>query len=115
MEQNNKMKFRLGALTKTDQIRALYEKKILTAANKLLKSLVNGAAEKPSLYSLIAFTVQQQYWLKHGKNAETYDYLYWQRKNWLNKGCTYYIPHKSNIGKTIFARLSGKIIAVFFV
>ena len=85
------------------------------AANKLIKSLNNGSGEKPSLYSLIAFNVQQQYWLKHGKNDVTYDYQYWQRKNWLNKGCTYYIPYKSNTLKTMFSKLFGKIIALFFI
>lgn len=110
-----KMKFRLGALTETKDIRALYDKKIRIAANQVLKSLNNGAAQKPSLYSLIAFTVQKRYWLKHEKYDGTYDYQYWQRKNWLNKGCTYYIPHKSNILKTIFGKLMGKIIALFFI
>jgi hypothetical protein len=110
-----RMKFRLGALTDIEDIRTIYDKEILIASKKLLKSLINDLAEKPSLYSLISFKVQQLYWLKHEKKNETYDYQYWDKKGWLNKECTYYIPHKSNILKSIFVKLLGKIIALFFI
>lgn len=115
MKVVGKMKFRLGALTEIEDIRTLYDKKISIAANRFLKSLINHSAKNPSVYSIIAFTVQQRFWLKHEKNGGMYDYQFWQNKNWLNTGCTYYVPHKANKLKTIFGRLVGNIIALFFI
>jgi multimeric flavodoxin WrbA len=115
MNVAGRMKFRLGALTQTDEIRTMYHENIHIAANKLVKSLKDCSAEKPSLYSLIAFTVQQRYWQKNKKYQLTYDYQYWERENWLSKGCTYYFKHKSSMWKTFLARLFGKVVAIFFI
>lgn len=114
MQIVGKQKFRLGALSDTAEIRVKYDTEILKAANQLLKASATSVAKNPSFYSLIAFSVQQYYWWKHSKCRETYDYRYWKEQNWLEKGCTYYIPQQANGVKIFFARVFAKVIGYFW-
>ena len=108
-----RMKFRLGALSDTDQIRSLYGEQIHRQSEMLVRSLLDGSAQKPSFYSLMAFAVQQRYWLKNKEYQNTYDYEYWLKQNWLKKECTYYTEKKAAALKVKFARLTAKIIMAF--
>ncbi len=108
-----RMKFRLGALSDIDHIRSVYKEQIRRESEKLVRSLLDGSAQKPSFYSLLAFAVQKRYWLKNKDYQDTYDYAYWVKQNWLKKECTYYSEKKSGVLRAAFARLTANIISVF--
>lgn len=109
------MKFRLGALSEIQDIKLKYDESINRAAKGFVQAIKNKSAEKPSFYSLIAFSVQQKYWLKNQQYKDTYDYKYWEDRKWMDHGCTYYFPQKSNALKVKIAEIIGRVVAVFFV
>ena len=109
----DRMKFRLGAISDIDHIRSVYGELIRRQSEKLVRSLLDGSAQKPSFYSLIAFAVQQRYWLKNKDFQDTYDYAYWRKQNWLDKKCNYYSENKTGALRTAFARLTAHIVMVF--
>jgi len=96
------------------EIESRYNNEIKKAAQVLFKTVKNKSSQKPSLYSLIAFKVQQKYWQKATKYQNSVDYKYWQSNKWLQKGCNYYIPNKASFLKIKFAQLVGSIVAVFY-
>lgn len=67
-------------------------------------------SKKISTYSLVAFNVQKQFWLRKNKVKEPYDYNYWIEQGWLNKDCFYYRPVKVNIFKKYIAKLMSKFV-----
>ena len=108
-------KFRTGALMDSVEIELEYNSKIEKAAEGLLKAVKNNLAQRPTLYSLIAFKVQQKSWQKATQRKETIDYQYWQSNEWLQRNCNYYIPNEASFLKVKFARLIGNIVAIFFI
>ncbi|KOA18088.1 iron-sulfur flavoprotein [Clostridium homopropionicum DSM 5847] len=108
-------KFRAGALMENDQIKSRYGNDIKVIANKLFSSIHDHRAEYPSFYSLMVFKVQQKCWQKVIKEQNTFDCSYWENKGWLEKTCSYYIPHNSNPIKIKLARIAGSIISIFFL
>ncbi|MGI5859274.1 MAG: flavodoxin family protein [Tepidanaerobacteraceae bacterium] len=108
-------KFRTGELMDFVQMESKHSGQIEKAAEVLLKSVKNNSVQRPSLYSLIVFKVQQKYWHKSTKRQNTVDYQYWQRNGWLRGDCNYYIPNKASFLKTKLAGLIGSIVAVFFI
>ncbi len=110
-----KMKFRLGALSEMEEIKSKYDESISRISKSFVQGIEKKSAEKPSLYSLIVFTVQQTCWLKNQQYKDTFDYKYWEEKKWLENGCAFYFPQKSNALKVKIAKIIGKVVAAFFV
>lgn len=108
-------KFRTGELMDSVEMESKYSSEIKKAAEVLYKAVKNNSDKSPSLYSLIIFKVQQECWQKSTQCKDTVDYKYWQRKDWLKKDCTYYIPNKASFLKIKFARLIGSIVAIFYI
>ncbi len=108
-------KFRAGVLMDSVEMESKYNNKIKKAAEILFKAVKNNSAQNPSLYSLIAFKVQQKSWQKSTQRQDTVDYQYWKKNKWLERNCNYYIPNKASLLKIKFARLIGSIIAIFFI
>lgn len=108
-------KFRTGALMDGAEMALEYSSEFKKIAEIFILAVKNNSAQRPSLYSLIVFKVQQKSWQKVMQRKETIDYQYWQGKEWLQKNCNYYIPIKTNFLKVKFARLIGSIIAIFFI
>ncbi len=108
-------RFRTGALMKTDDMEEKYGRVIKKTAGKLIHAISNGSSAKPSVFSLIAFTVQQACWLREGIDKNSVDYKYWYDNGWLEKGCKYYFRHGANPLKAGFSNLLGRIAALFFI
>lgn len=106
-------KFRLGAISATEDIRNRYFTKIQRSARRLVRS-IRKQPFSPSFYSLIAFTVQQSYWRRSEAFENTFDYAFWKGAGWLEQGKRYYDPAMARSPKAIFARLLGKFVALFF-
>ncbi len=109
-----KGKFITGALTARKDLNEHYAPKIKNLAVKLHKKLSSKKRGSPSLYSLVAFRVQQKYW-KKTENYNSYDYTYWKDKGWLENSCNYYTKHSAGWIKTKSAGIFGKLISLFFV
>ena len=69
--------FRLGALSTRDEIAARYGETIERDARRFFRQLLRQPF-RPSMYSLIAFTVQQSLWSKSSVDHDTVDYRYWR-------------------------------------
>ena len=106
-------KYRVGAITESEEIHRRYYAKIQRRARRLVGS-IQKQPFRPSLYSLIAFTVQQTYWRRNKAYFNTYDYAFWNNAGWLDKGRRYYDPALARSPKALVARLLGKLIALFF-
>jgi len=106
-------KYRLGAITKPEEIRRRYAKQISRSARRLVGS-IRKQPFRPSLYSLIAFTVQQTYWRRNKAQFNTYDYAFWNGAGWLDNGRRYYNPAMARSLRARIARLFGKFVALFF-
>ncbi len=106
-------KYRLGAITEPEEIRRRYAKQISRSARRLVGS-IRKKPFRPSLYSLIAFTVQQTYWRRDKAYFNTYDYAFWNNTGWLDSGRRYYDPAMARSLRAIVARLFGKFVALFF-
>ena len=107
--------FRMGALMDSAEIEAKYGGAIRKAAAKFFREVRENEVPDPSFYSLIAFKVQQKFWLKNEKYCDTVDFRYWQENGWLRKGCRYYVPSRANLLKVALARGVGSLAAMFFV
>jgi multimeric flavodoxin WrbA len=108
-------KFRTGKMMNSTEMESRYSSEIKKAAEVFFKALKNKSALRPSLYSLIAFKVQQKCWQKSTQYQDTVDYQYWRRNEWLQRDCNYYIPNKASFLKIKFARLIGSIVAAFYI
>ncbi|MEA4938456.1 MAG: flavodoxin family protein [Christensenella sp.] len=106
-------KYRLGAITEPEEIRRRYAKQISRSARRLVSS-IQKKPFRPSLYSLIAFTVQQTYWRRNKAYFNTFDYAFWNSAGWLDNGRRYYDPAMARSLRASVARLLGKFVALFF-
>ncbi len=104
---------RMGARLKRDEIKKRHEKTLRNAAKRLCDAGNRGRAQRPSLQSLIVFTVQQHSWRRE-VTPSAVTRAYWERQGWLNPKCAFYIPHRRKIVQGI-ARLAGLAIAKFFI
>ena len=107
------LKFRLGAITEPEEICKRYANRIQHSARRLVGS-IQKQPFRPSFYSLIAFTVQQAYWRKNTSYLDTYDYAFWKKAGWLDRGRRYYYPAMARSPRVMVARMLGKFIALFF-
>ncbi|NLD48949.1 MAG: flavodoxin family protein [Clostridiaceae bacterium] len=108
-------KFRAGELMKQEEMKNLYSSKIKRISDRLFYAVKGQKSLKPTFLSLLIFKVQQMCWQKEDKTNNTFDYMYWKSKGWLEPRCTYYTAVKTNWLKLKIARLAGAIAAVFFV
>ena len=102
----------LGALTKREEIAEKCGDALGRAAVSLLNALRTRSAEVPTLFSLVAFRVQQSVW--RGMAADSLDYRYWAGKGWLEKGCAYYMPCRAGLLKRGAAWLLSKAAIAAF-
>ena len=109
----NGLKFRLGALTPEEEIRARYGASISRAAASLL-AVLRQQPFRPSFYSLLAFSVQQSMWRRDANAKNAFDLQYWQQSGWLDHGRRYYDPALARGPRAVVAYLLGKLIALFF-
>jgi multimeric flavodoxin WrbA len=108
-----RMKFTLGALTPPEQIQSVYGEVIKRAAKCFLHALL-AEQFRPSLYSLLAFSVQQSCWRKSTEPHDTVDYRYWEEAGWLRRGSHYYDASMARSPRAWILYGIGKIIALFF-
>jgi len=106
--------FRTGARMTEGEMLIRHAEAMDKTARRFYHELKNGSALRPSVYSLIAFTVQQYSWRHRGEVSDV-ALQYWKQKGWLDKGCRFYIPHRRNAVITGLARAAGLVIARFFV
>lgn len=107
------MRLRMGEKMSEDELTERCGKTLKAAVKKVYSGLKTGAALRPTVRSLIVFAVQQISWQKAREQSLTREY--WQKKGWLEAGCTYYIPHRRNRALTAAARIIGRVVALFFV
>ena len=107
------MQLSLGALTPREEIASRYGKTIERTARSFL-SAMRQTPFRPSMYSFIAFTVQQALWNRKGVDRDTVDYRYWQDAGWLDRGRWYYNAAQKRSFSAVAARGLGKVIALFF-
>ncbi|GFZ30174.1 hypothetical protein CSC2_07000 [Clostridium zeae] len=108
-------KFRTGGLMDFIEMQAKYGSDCKNIASTLFDTMKRNLVIKPSLYSLIAFKIQQLSWQKSSRSHDNIDYKYWQKNRWLEKDCNYYLPNNTNVLKIKFARMIGSILAMFLI
>jgi multimeric flavodoxin WrbA len=108
-------KFRAGELMNIEDMKAKYHHEIKEIADYLYHALKSKKALTPTLYSLIAFNVQQKYWQKNINSRHAVDLSYWTDNGWLEPRCAFYTANNASWIKVRIARLLGSIIAIFFI
>lgn len=103
---------KMGALASEEEL-VRYQPAADKIADKLLRAIVQQYALNPTFISLLTFTIQQLVWKREPPGS--YDFAYWQDKGWLNRNCTYYVPHRANPLKVALARWVGWIVSRFFL
>lgn len=112
----DKAKFITGALTSKEDIKRQKLSVIKRLALSLFSAVNTMEGTKkvnPSMFSLISFRVQQKHW-QNAKNTQSYDYIYWKEKGWLQNSCSYYSEHASGWLKTKAAMVLSNIVSAFF-
>lgn len=108
-ENVNYDNYSMGNKMEIKKAEMLYGKQIEKRVNEIFH-IYNS--KNISTYSLLAFNVQKQFWLRKNNAKEPYDYNYWIEQGWLNKDCLYYHPVKVNIFKKYIAKLMSKLVAI---
>jgi len=103
---------KMGALASTEEM-FRYEKEAAHVAKDLFRAIFKHHAMQPSFLSLVAFKIQQSVWKR--EPPESNDYRYWRDKGWLDRNCTFYVPHRANPLKVALARGVGWIVSRFFL
>ncbi len=112
----NKAKLKTGALTSKEDIKqwsiSVIERLALSLFNSV--NVMEGSKKSsPSIYSLVAFRVQQKYW-QRSNITQSYDYIYWKEKGWLLNSCSYYSEHSTGWLKVKTALVFSVIFNTFF-
>ncbi len=72
-------------------------KKIISAAEKILRDINHKAYLKPNFLALVSFRYRQICYSKAiAEGNSSYDLLYWQNNNWIGNNFNYFIPIKIN-------------------
>lgn len=103
---------KMGALATAEDL-PRYQPAAERAAQRLFRAVTQQQALRPSLYSLLAFRVQQLAW-QH-ESPGSVDYAYWEAQGWLAPHCTFYLPHRANPVKVALARALGAALYPFVV
>ncbi|RPJ38570.1 MAG: flavodoxin family protein [Chloroflexi bacterium] len=104
--------FKMGALMKREDTRALFDARAAQAARRFFQAIYHQAFRKPSFFSLMVFKIQQMGWKKEGVPG-TIDYRHWEERGWFDPKQTFYYPHAAPRLKVALARLAGVIIGKF--
>lgn len=107
-------KFRMGAYMKDDCIEKQYSSKIFHIAKEFIDAIQNGKAQKPTLFSLVAFNIQQKYY-RFCDRAGAIDRRYWEENGWLDPHVHYYVANRCNPMKLLLARAMGSFISKIFI
>lgn len=107
-------KFRMGALMETAEAEKLYAARTAKLAGKLIDAAARGAAERPSLLSLLSFAIMQRYY-RSCPRAGAVDRAYWEEKGWLDPRTPYYMPIHVCAAKRVLVRGLGAVLAKMFV
>lgn len=107
-------KLRMGAHMEDDHIKKQYTSKLSNIATNLIDSIQNNNAQKPKLFSLISFNIQQRYY-KFSDRAGTLDRTYWEKKGWLDTHTHFYMSIRTNPAKMLFARVVGALLSKLFI
>lgn len=102
----------MGERMGEEELTSVYGR-VLKSAAKSIYSKSARTKLKPSMRSLIVFTVQQLSWRRGKERSLTRDY--WENKGWLDKRCTYYMPHGRNRVYVAIARAVGYAAAALFI
>lgn len=107
-------KYRMGARMKDDELEHLFSQDVQRTASILIDSIQNGKAQKPSLFSLLSFRIQQIFY-RRDILAGTLDRAYWEKNGWLDRKTHYYMPVRTGRLKLLIGWLIGSAMARFFV
>lgn len=107
-------KFRMGAYMEDKRIEEKYTPKLSSIAVSLIRSVQKNAAQKPTLFSLISFKIQQKYY-RTCDRAGTLDHTYWKEKGWLHSNTHFYMPVKCNPVKLLIADIIGVLLSNLFI
>jgi hypothetical protein len=81
-------------------------------ARRLVQFLADRRGWRPTFISLMMFRIQQVAWGR--EPGGTVDHRYWMDKGWLERSCTWYLPHRAALPKVILARAVGGALARIF-
>lgn len=107
-------KFRMGALMEDKRIEEKYTSQLSDLAEKLIRSVQKNAAQKPSLFSLVFFKIQQKYY-RTSNRAGALDCAYWKENGWLHSDTHFYMPIKCNPAKLLLANVIGTLLSRMFI
>jgi len=105
--------FKTHARMDKEQIGKLYDARLTAIAENIFLNIKGEHYKEVSFVSLMMFKIQQLGWSK--ANHDSIDYQYWQRKGWLDGKQQFFIKPKASAVKIATARLTGAVIAKFFV
>lgn len=71
-------------------------------------------ASTPSVFSLIAFRIQQKYW-RTQEDKTSADYTYWFEKGWLDEDCHYYTKVHLSLYKRILSFLISQLVSLILL
>lgn len=107
-------KFKMGAYMEDKLIEERYISKLSDIATSLINSVQNNVAQKPKLFSLISFKIQQKYY-RTSNRAGALDRAYWKEKGWLNSNTHFYMPVKCNPVKLLISNVIGEFLSNLFI
>ena len=99
-----------GGTTPKEELRQLHREKIERTAQQIYRACKQNAYRKPGFVALMMFAIQQANWRRQTQNS--LDLRYWQEQGWLEKGTTFYFPHKTSKLVTASARLTGRLFSL---
>lgn len=106
-------KFKMGAYMESEKIEESFAEPLSIIAANLINAVEKSTAQKPTLFSLISFKIQQKYYSSCDR-AGAIDRDYWAQKGWLSSSANYYMPVKCNFLKLSAARMIGAILSKRF-
>ena len=105
--------FKTHARMEKEQIEKLYGAWLTVIAENIFLNIKGEHYKEVSFVSLMMFKIQQVGWSK--AKRDSIDYQYWQSKGWLDGKQKFFFKPKANGLKISAARITGAVIAKFFV
>lgn len=103
--------FSMGELMNMEVAKRRFGERVRRQSILLLQAI---RKTKPSVYSLIAFTIQQTVW-KQEEDNNSVDYRYWKEQGWLEKKCFYYRKDEKYGIRVRLIRLFGLLAGRYYV
>ena len=107
-------KYRMGALMDEATACTTYGESLDALAREFFRAVDRKKAEKPSLFSLMMFKIQQTIYRDSPAFRDSYDRSWWQKNGWLDKKRKFYIPYRAGSIKLAAARGLGAVMAKVF-